>query len=183
MESDVNLPDFRYHPDPLASGSVVASKTVCLCCQQSRGFIYTGPSYAEEDRGQVFCPWCIASGAVHQRFGVEFVDSESLDSQVPGSTLEQICGRTPGYDSWNGERWPVCCGDACAFIGPMGIAELRSWSREAEGLLMSHVVHGMGVSGGAALRLVSALRRDHSPTLMVFRCLACEAPRFHVDAL
>jgi len=40
----MDLPTFRYHPDPLASGSIAASDAACACCNQHRGFIYTGPT-------------------------------------------------------------------------------------------------------------------------------------------
>jgi uncharacterized protein len=43
--SDMDLPVFRYHPDPIASGSIVASGAQCACCGARRGFIYTGPVY------------------------------------------------------------------------------------------------------------------------------------------
>ncbi|MGV8422639.1 CbrC family protein, partial [Pseudomonas aeruginosa] len=31
------LPHFRYHPEPLASGSIEASATTCQCCGKARG--------------------------------------------------------------------------------------------------------------------------------------------------
>ena len=42
------LPNFRYHPDPVATGNVVPSDTVCLCCGQARGYIYKASVYCRE---------------------------------------------------------------------------------------------------------------------------------------
>src|SRR5215217_8755432 len=114
----MNLPAFRYHPDPLASGSIVESKAVCQCCHQARGYIYTGPAYAEDKRTDALCPWCIADGSAHANFDITFVDSEALTQDVPQEVQSDIVERTPGFNAWQGEHWPACCSDATAFIQP-----------------------------------------------------------------
>ena len=55
----MTLPTFRCYPDPLASGSIEPSETVCACCGQARGFVYVGASYGEDDYVDCICPWCI----------------------------------------------------------------------------------------------------------------------------
>jgi uncharacterized protein CbrC (UPF0167 family) len=179
----MNLPTFRYHPDPLASGSIVASNATCRCCEQSRGFIYTAAVYSEDELDDALCPWCIADGSAHKKFDATFVDSEALLDHVPAPVLLEITERTPGYSAWQQENWPVCCNDAAAFLEPVGAVELRARYRDQEGALMSHIVHEMKFSGGAAVRLLSSLRRDTSPTAYLFRCLHCERTLFHVDHL
>src|SRR5262245_65284907 len=69
------LPVFRYHPDPLKTGSIVASDATCRACNRSRGYVYAGPVYSKE-RGleNSLCPWCIADGTAHDRFTAEFTD-------------------------------------------------------------------------------------------------------------
>ncbi|WP_084910671.1 CbrC family protein [Burkholderia ubonensis] len=42
----MTLPTFRYHPDPLGTGSVVESDARCVCCGVARGYRYAGPVYA-----------------------------------------------------------------------------------------------------------------------------------------
>ncbi len=175
-------PAFRYHPDPVATGSVVASENACRVCGRSRGFVYAIAPYCEEDGLEdSICPWCIADGAAHAKFDAMFVDSAVFDGQVPGAVVEEISERTPGYASWQTEAWPACCGDATAFLGPTGIEEIRAGQYELEGMLMGHVVHNMQISGGAATRLVRSLNRDRGPTAYVFQCLHCSAHRFHID--
>ena len=46
------LPVFRYHPDPVRTGSIAASVKECRCCGRSRGYIYTLAPYTEEERGE-----------------------------------------------------------------------------------------------------------------------------------
>lgn len=178
---DVDLPKFLFHPDPIASGSVERSERTCACCGQARGAIYVGPIYTEADVDDAICPWCIADGSAHRKLHATFVDAEVLDDAWPGDAATIIAARTPGFATWQGDAWPGCCGNATAFIGPMGIAELRKHNYEWEGSAMSHIVHEMQISGGAANRLLDSLNREHGPTAYVFQCLACGAPKFHID--
>jgi uncharacterized protein CbrC (UPF0167 family) len=182
MPTDTSpLPTFRYHPDPLETGSIVASDNVCVVCKRGRGFVYAGPVYAEDDFGDAICPWCIASGAAHKAFGATFVDGESFAVDTPESTIAEITERTPGYSAWQAEEWPSCCGDAAAFIGPIGIAEIRAKHRELEGFVLRQIIYGLGISGDAATRMLDSLRRDASPTAYLFKCLHCGDPLVHVD--
>jgi hypothetical protein len=48
------LPPFRYHPDPLATGAVKPSPIRCVCCGQQRGFVYVGPVYGEAELHESF---------------------------------------------------------------------------------------------------------------------------------
>ena len=178
----MSLPAFKYHPDPLSSGSVVPSPGSCSCCGKARGHVYAGPVYADIELEDALCPWCIADGSAHRRFDALFVDSEAFPDGVPSSSVELISQQTPGFNAWQGEHWPACCGDATAFIGPFGITELRARDYRLESLLMPHIVHTMGVSGSAATRLLSSLNREHGPTAYLFRCLVCDADRFHIDS-
>ena len=72
------LPVFRYHPDPIASGSVRESAETCACCDRATGWIYTATFYTAEDVSGRFCPWCIADGSAAGRFAGEFMDSYGL---------------------------------------------------------------------------------------------------------
>ena len=177
----MTLPVFKYHPDPVKSGSIVPSAGECRSCGQARGFIYAGPVYSEEDLENALCPWCIASGAAYDLFAATFVDSEAFSDEVPSASVDEIIQRTPGFNAWQGETWPACCSDATAFIGPFGITELRALDYQLEGLLMPYIVHSMQISGGAATRLLGSLDREKGPTAYLFRCLTCETPRFHID--
>jgi hypothetical protein len=178
----MTLPTFRYHPDPVASGSVVESTVRCRCCGQSRGYAYAGPVYSEETGlDDALCPWCLADGSASRRFDATFVDSEAFAEGVPAAAIAEIIERTPGYSAWQSERWPACCGDAAAFIGPAGITEIRAKYPDLEGELMSYIVYQLEISGGAARRLLESLDRDRGPTGYVFRCLSCGRHLGHID--
>src|SRR4051812_33067835 len=103
------LPEFRYHPDPVDTGSVAPSDAECARCGEQRGFIYTGPVYAEEDLGDALCPWCIADGSAHESLGATFVDSEAFTADTSDAVIAEICERTPGFSAWQPEEWPSCC--------------------------------------------------------------------------
>ena len=46
---------------------------------------------------------------------------------------------------------------------------------------MTHIVQEMGISGGAARRLLESLHKDTGPTAYAFRCLHCNRHHFHID--
>src|SRR5215212_4957530 len=91
-----DLPTFRYHPDPLATGAIQPSEEECICCGEARGFIYTGPIYAEEDLDDSFCPWCIADGSAAEKFDATFTDLDALCfAKLPREVTEEVANRTP----------------------------------------------------------------------------------------
>jgi len=177
----MELPSFRYHPDPVASGSVEASDAECACCKQSRGFIYTATVYSEDDDEPAVCPWCIADGSAHKKLKADFNDSEGIEDGVPKPVMNEIMHRTPGFATWQSDSWLACCGDAMAFLKPVGIKEIRRDDYEWEGTLMTQIVQNMGISGGAAVRLLESLNKDRGPTAYAFRCLHCNRHRFFID--
>lgn len=176
-----DLPSFRYHPDPLASGSVEPSDAACACCGEARGFAYVGPVYSEDALDGALCPWCIASGEAFRRFGATFVDSEAFAEDADRAHVDTIVERTPGFNAWQSERWPSCCGEPAAFVTPAGIADIRTRFRYQEASLMTYIVHELGISGGAANRMLEGLSRDSGPTAYVFTCLHCDNAPVYVD--
>lgn len=176
----IALPSFRFHTDPLASGSVLPSDTPCEVCGQARGFIYTGPVYSEGDAEAVLCPWCIADGSAHRT-----LDAIFHDTSFPDGTSEEVMAeieeRTPGFAVFNPFEWPCCCGLPMAYVEPAGIAEIRARHYTLEGSLMGTIVHDFGISGGAARTFMEYLRRDESPCVQVFHCLTCDTVHGHID--
>lgn len=180
-ENSVALPVFRYHPNPIDSGSVEASPEKCVCCKQARGYIYTGPVYAEDDLDGRLCPWCIADGSAYAKYDATFVDSEAFADDAPETAITTIVERTPGFNAWQGEQWPSCCDEPAAFLAPVGYDEIRTRYPRLEGPLMMYIVHELEISGGAAKRMLESLKRDHSPTAFVFKCLHCDNMPVYID--
>ncbi len=121
------LPYFRYHPDPVATGAVIESDVTCVCCQKTRGYIYVAGVYAIDDLSGLICPWCIASGDAWEKFEATFADMD-FQAVVSDEIHNEVVARTPGYESWQGAQWLSHCDDACAFHGDASSAEVKNMS-------------------------------------------------------
>jgi uncharacterized protein len=126
------LPAFRYHPDPIATGSIRADKaTVCASCAQARGYIYTGPIYGPSKLHDRLCPWCISSGSAAFKFDCFFVDDHPLKkARLSRPVILEVSRKTPGYTGWQQGDWQVCCDDACEFHGHETKRELTALAGE-----------------------------------------------------
>ena len=132
------LPQFKYHPDPIASEVIESSTVICLCCGKARGYIYTGPIYCTDDLDSLICPWCIADGSAASKFDASFADSYPLNkAKLPQSIIDEIHFRTPAYISWQEPEWLSHCNDACEFHGNASIADLEHVSQTTKGLWLS----------------------------------------------
>ena len=152
----LDLPFFKYHPNPLATGAFTQAQyaVVCDCCGCSTHIYYDGPFYAIDDINYL-CPNCIASGAAAKKFDGAFQDDGCLEPEVlDAEKIDELIHRTPGYSGWQQEYWRSHCGDFCAFIGYVGAAELKAlgvldevlddpqWSEEEKDLIKTSVNGG-----------------------------------------
>ena len=169
--SDLTLPVFKYHPDPIASGSIIVSDRKCQACNEHRGFIYIGAVYSERDLDAALCPWCIFEGTVHRFFGAEFVDPKAVGDygrwdSVPQSVIEEVCFRTPSFNGWQQERWYTHCGDAAEFVTPVGAMELR----DLDPSLGRAIAEESGFTGEKLAHYMESLDKDVGPTAYAFSC-------------
>ena len=167
------LPSFKYHPDPIATGSVVLSPEVCPICGESRGFAYGGIPYGTTELEHI-CPWCIEDGSAHEKFKVEFTDPEGVGGygqweKVPLGALEEVAFRTPGFAGWQQERWFTHCGNAAEFLGPMGKTELEQMGPGAIEVIRLE----SGYESADWEDYFSRLDRNYGATAYMFRCLRC----------
>ncbi|MGF6226224.1 uncharacterized protein CbrC (UPF0167 family) [Inquilinus ginsengisoli] len=180
----MQLPTFKYHPRPLETGSIVASEAVCVCCGESQGFIYRGPVYAVEDLDDRLCPWCIASGAAHEKFNASFTDEAGIGDYgrwepVPRSVVEEVALRTPGFSGWQQERWWTHCNDAAEFLGAVGYTEAASLGPD----MLAALAADTGMEDETRRdQFVRSLRIDGSPVGFAFRCLHCGKLGGYTDA-
>jgi uncharacterized protein len=166
------LPPFRYHPDPLATGSIKPGDDVCVSCGCSRGFIYVGSVYAERDLGDRLCPWCIADGTAAERYDAEFTDvGFGVPDDVSSETLEELSRRTPGFIGWQEEHWLYHCRDAAAFLGRAGWHELQRTPEALDVLRRDQDEYGF--SARELEEYLAGLDKDGSSTAYLFRCLHC----------
>src|SRR3954464_15575951 len=167
------LPIFKYHPDPLKTGSIKPSSAECVCCGKSRGYIYTGPVYAIEEYDESICPWCIADGSAHARFAASFHDEPGVGGggawdEVPEEVVEEIAFRTPGFSGWQQEQWWTHCGDGAAFLGRVGYDDASRYGAE----LLDALAEGPSFADAAEREsYLRSLDHDGSPTGYAFRCL------------
>ena len=170
------LPTFKYHPDPIKTGSIEQSTRKCVCCGTARGYIYTGPVYGEGDYDDSICPWCIADGSAHEKLDVTFHDEAGVGGngewdEVPESVIEEIAYRTPGFTAWQQEQWWTHCGDAAQFLGRAGREELEAAGAQA--------IDAIRESGGFDdvddewEETLEELHKDGSMTAYLFRCSKC----------
>lgn len=176
------LPTFRYHPDPVATGSVVESSQDCDICNQPRGYMYVGPLYSTGDaRNLSLCPWCIADGSAAKKLDAEFTDvGWGVPADVPASVLEDVSQKTPGFTSWQQDHWLYHCGDACAFLGRVGGDDLGRYPDALA--MMVHENHAFGWTEEHSSEHVDSLAADGEATAYLFRCVACQAYLAFSDA-
>jgi len=142
----MNLPKFKYHPDPIASGSIKPSNNPCECCGENRGFIYTGPVYSIDELDECICPWCINDGSANEKFNAAFSDISGVGGfgrgwvSVSREIKEIVAYRTPGFSGWQQEEWWTHCDDAAEFLGPAGYEDLIKFGPDLENYLRN----GMG---------------------------------------
>jgi uncharacterized protein CbrC (UPF0167 family) len=171
----MSSPAFRYHPDPIATGSVKRSDAACKACGRARGLIYAALVYGgEEDYDEAICPWCIAEGTAHEKLGVEFTDPGGIGGygrweRVPTAVIEEVAYRTPGFNGWQGERWFTHCGDAAEFLAIVGSSGLEALGAEA----VEAIHQESGYEGEEWDLYFRALDRGGGPAAYIFRCRHC----------
>lgn len=176
MES---LPKFRYHPDPIATGSIRPSTAICPCCEQQRGFVYTLTPYVEEEISDL-CPWCIADGRAHALFDAEFTDAHGVGggswSPVPPGVVEEITLRTPSFSGWQQEQWWTHCHDGAAYLGRVGYAEFPRYPA-----FETFLREELALPEEQWFRFARALDKEGAPTAYLFQCLHCGAYGGYTD--
>jgi len=183
MDVQVGLPTFKYHPDPIATGSVQADSDVeCMSCEQVRGYIYMGPVYTPQDvdLDEHLCPWCIANGTATEKFDASFNNCGNLED-ITEEMAEEIEDRTPGFIAWQDSQWLSCCGDGAAFLGLAGAKELRKNFPKAIPGVMECLKEDYGLEGEELTEFFDSLDKEDQPTAYVFQCLHCKAFLAYVD--
>jgi hypothetical protein len=167
------LPEFRYHPDPVGTGSVVASDDRCDACGRTAGYVYVGPVYSSKVTRPVVCVNCIADGSAAERWDAQFTDAHPWAGEVPESVAFEVLTRTPGFSGWQQEHWMAHCGDAGVFLGPVGRRELSELPAEATHALRNELMSAGRWPPSEIDRYIDSLDRDGTPTAYLFRCTQC----------
>ncbi|HEU0264954.1 MAG TPA: CbrC family protein [Geobacterales bacterium] len=169
----MELPKFPYHPNPLETGSIEESDAACSCCGKARGYIYTGPVYAEEELDDSLCPWCISDGSANEKFGADFTDFDGIGGhgswqEVSDDIKEMVVSRTPGFAS-SEDKWWTHCSDAAEFIGYAGAEEVKEYGAD----LITSIGDDLGLAGQELSTFIESLDIEGGATAYVFRCRKC----------
>lgn len=165
---------FPLFVDPVREGVIGPSEVACGICGLQRGCIYTGPQYGSSDR-MTICPWCIADGSACDR-GIALNDATiyPLLPSTPQMTIEDrrmVEGLTPGFTTWQGNRWLMCCGRACVYLGEAESADLRGrW----HGVIPS-MFQDSGFGAAEMEEIVDRVMKGGSPCAYVFQCQVCQS--------
>ena len=172
------IPGFRYHPNPIATGNVEPSDTVCISCGQNRGYIYTGPVYAKGNLRESICPFCIADGSAAKKYNAIFSDDYPLIKVgISEEIIDEVTKRTPGYISWQQEVWLTCCEDACEFHGDAPKSELRNLDEETLERFLSEIEW----SAEEWKEFVPHYEPGCNPAIYKFKCRHCKLTHYGMD--
>ena len=181
--SDPSTPAFRYHPDPIGTGSARVDDRPCEICGVFRGVIYDGPIYGRQ--ADALCLQCIATGdaanalAVQQR-PAEFTDiGLEVPDDVPFAVREEVSQRTPGFRGWQQEHWLYHCGDAAAFVGRVGYDRLAELPDALAMVLRENEEFGWTAEQSRAY--AESLTADGDSNAYLFRCLHCRTALAYTD--
>lgn len=162
------IPNFKYHPNPLATRAFVESKegVICECCGHKTHIYYEGPFYSVESLEQI-CPQCIASGEAARKHNGSFQCDYNIDDGVNDSKkIDELIHRTPGYSGWQQEYWRAHCGDFCAYLGYVGARELDALG------VMDEVLDDQLWDDDQKTMIKNSVNYGHVQCYL-FRCLHC----------
>ena len=170
-----DLPSFRYHPDPLATGAFKEGEPKnCPSCGEEHTIYYALRPYCVEELRHL-CPTCISTGRAAQMFEAEFIQDADWQGVMDKEKDQVLFCQTPGYSSWQGEYWLSCCQDYCAYLGTVGTRELEEMGI-AEQVLEEYEAREEFQD------VAEYLVKDGSMCGYLFRCLHCEQYHLWVDA-
>ena len=170
-----DLPFFKYHPDPLETGSFEeGEEKICPCCGNKSKVYYSSFPYCSENV-EYICPTCISNGEAARKFDAEFVQNAEWHGENDKEKDDELFHRTPGYMSWQGEYWLSCCDDYCAYMGTVGTRELKAMDI-ADEVIEEYVLRGAFEDIG------EYLVKDGPMCGYLFKCIHCGKYHLWVDA-
>lgn len=166
-----NLPKFKYHPNVYSNDIVSHEHGICECCGKSTD-VFISQMYAREDITCI-CPYCVANGSAAKKFDGDFIDWFEAGVTDPAKK-DELLHRTPGYSSWQGERWMTHCEDFCAYIGEVDATDLQKIDNLED--IINETEDAIGVTID-----INEFIKGGSPTCHMFRCLHCGKIRLDVE--
>lgn len=185
----MELPKFKYHPDPLKTGCIKESDETCQVCEQKTGYIYNGTIYGGgKNNIERICPWCIANGEAHEKFQVSFAtppiysdDMELMDESFRVSCSkeahQELVHRTPGFPVFNEVDWLECCNDFCEYHGIATVGDFKKISDKEKERFKKTAWHPE-----EAIELLQKGRDEEEHCYYLkFVCIKCGEIMFSID--
>jgi uncharacterized protein CbrC (UPF0167 family) len=131
----INLPTFKYHPNPLKTKNAEKKDFNCICCGKNKTIVYTAGIYSLENiEREELCLDCIYDGSAAKKFQATFtyLDIPEAELKMSQHELEEFYERTPGYVSWQDQVWLSHCHSICSFHGDFESLELQQVYNSSE---------------------------------------------------
>lgn len=179
----MDLPNFPYHPNPVKTGVFALSAATCEACGHGRGYQYMGPIYPDHGRLIPICPWCIANGNGHSilklKFAVEDLVVACDGKGVPQQVKDEICQRTPGFNTWQDQVWLSHCHDAAVFLGACSGETIRCEHPEViDDIIESYCGEDEDID-----EYVDSLEEEGGWLVArIFQCRHCNKKLVHIEA-
>ena len=176
-------PSFTYFSATALAPLLEVTEGACECCGKRPGKLYRGPFYSIEEV-EYLCLDCIDSGAAAAKFDGSFndivvewdgrvIDAEA--AKAPASVLDELRHRTPGYETWQGNRWIFHCGDGGVYQGDASAEAVANASPEAR-------AHFDEInSPGTWARVLEGWTPQSHPSVYHFKCRKCAMDLFLWD--
>lgn len=176
----MDLPHFKYHPDPLKTNIVTKKNFQCVCCDQQRNLLYIGPVYSlHEDIEEKICVWCLADGSAAKKFDAEFAGELDSSPNISPHAMKEFTERTPGYICWQDPVWLTHCDDICEFHGDFSKEELLEHFED----LKIYAKESLRCDESQIREIVSDYDPEGNinPAFYKFVCRKCKKILFHCD--
>lgn len=105
-------------------------------------------------------------------------DSEWMQVRIPTEHLLELL-RTPGFSTWQGDRWLFHCGQPMIYVGEWKEKELNAHAPQGDGLAWLTNVMDLEPEEFSPQQLWDALHRLGG--IYMFRCPTCERYRGYWD--
>ncbi len=177
-----DLPKFKYHPDPLKTGSIELKETECPVCGKHSNYSYFGPFYSYEYEGEErrICPNCIADGSAAKKYEGEFTTIDECDVENDDYKNE-LTKKTPGFYSIQEDHWMDHCGDFCEFIGKIGQVSGVEIGEFIEDIVPDDIQEVLDILRIEKDNLEEFMRNHGDIQGYLFKCLKCGKKRFYID--
>ncbi len=172
------LPLFRYHPDPISTGSIKPSHEPCVCCGKNTGFKYTAALHGRHRPGRVACVPGVLPAVRLRLSSIVFSDESPLvRAGMPRAIVLEVSRRTPCYNCWQQDVWAACCQDGCVFHGDASVSELLSLKGEE----LAEVQREWSISSIRRAAFVKQYVPGGGIAVYRFDCRHCGKTRYGLD--